>query len=423
MTILTIILLLLGFIINSYRANKVKNYFEINENLKLKKINNNFKVNIIIPVLDEQKIIEDKLYYFSKLIRNNKNLCIYIVSTIKDRNTPSTKTLIDSYIKKYGVSPRLKHLHYKKEGIMAHQLNYAINNITNKNDVIGIYNIDSEINDKTIDFVSSFYSSTHNQKDVLQQVCIFEKKEDRSSIINSAISWQNRWSLTFELARYISLNRQHKNNFLFKDFQYVIGHGLFFTKNIIEQLGGFSQNDLNEDNQLGFKLMINQIDINPIPFLEKGDFTNNVFTYIKQQSVWFNGPLYSFKYYNDLKPYRQKVSKRAKYYSIKNFIHALNWIGLPNLFLLSIIKSSIQKNLKHVLLLLLSLYLYVTYINKICNRILEKALGDHQVTKGRNSYFKDIQFFLIHSIGPLKTLIKILVKQNTQNNKYRTPKE
>ena len=52
-------------------------------------------------------------------------------------------------------------------------------------------------------------------------------------IVFSAIMWQNRWSIAYELPRTI-------DNFKFgiKKFNYVIGHGIALSKEIYNKIGG-----------------------------------------------------------------------------------------------------------------------------------------------------------------------------------------
>ena len=96
--------------------------------------------------------------------------------------------------------------------------------------------------------------------------------------MKSAQNWQNRWSVVYEMGKYLSD--------LKLEFKYCIGHGLFIKKKIFDKIGYLSEDEINEDNEFGYRLNINNISIKPIPFMEHADFANNKKIYIKQQSTW-----------------------------------------------------------------------------------------------------------------------------------------
>ena len=78
---------------------------------------------------------------------------------------------------------------------------------------------------------------------------------------------------------------------------YVIGHGLYIRRSVLQSVGFFPENSINEDAFLGFLLNEARIKIIPFKELEHAEFVDRIDSYIKQQNVWFNGPFDAFKYY------------------------------------------------------------------------------------------------------------------------------
>lgn len=425
MVYITITLLIWGFILNLYRVAVVYNYLNKNNTVnKEKKEPFSNKIYILIPLLDEQLIIERTYNYYKELVKKEPKINVYFITTSKDKLYPSTKMKLDELLRKdKNDSDRIANVHYTGNGIMAHQLNYAIKQIPNDNCIIGIYNADSMIDFECLKYINSFYKDKRNKSKIVQQVCYFDNYQDKPSIINSAINWQNRWSISFELSRYILYKNQHKNKNFIRQFQYVIGHGLFFNKTVFDKIGPFTEKFLNEDNHYGYKIMMNELDIHPIPFLERGEFVQNIREYINQQSVWFNGPLYAFLYYREY--FKDSISSKGRIkgfvYSVKNFWHALNWALLPLLSFYSVIELICYGKFKLLLLLLICIFSYVTVINKLSLNIITKFSNFNCKNKNSN-IITDIIFFLVHALGPIKTVIKILLNINTQDKKYRTLK-
>lgn len=109
---------------------------------------------------------------------------------------------------------------------MANQLNYATKELSGE-EVIAIYNIDSKPEEKTFKYVLK----NINDRSVYQQVSYFDN--NHKGIMKSAENWQNRWSIIYELGKYLS-NRKI-------EFKYCIGHGLFMKKKILASNMAFFQ--------------------------------------------------------------------------------------------------------------------------------------------------------------------------------------
>lgn len=366
----------------------VKNKYEINKK-------NNSKITIIIPAMNEVKNVKKSVDYFKKL----DDICnVIYVTTSKEKDMETYNTL-KSEIKKYDNSNLCVINCPNTDGTMATQINYAIKGLSD-NDIVAIYNIDSQPERNTFKYVLN----NINESIVLQQVSYFD--DQLKGVMKGAENWQNRWSLIYEMGKYLS-NRKY-------EFKYCIGHGLFIYKKIFDKIGLFSETEINEDNEFGYRLNINNILIKPIPYMEQADFAKSKKIYIKQQSTWVNGPLYAFKYYNN-----NAKTINNFILSILNYKAFISWWLFPLFCIILIILTSIYEIVFLPLVLFLILF-YITGINFFANRLLIR-LG-YLKNKYKIDVISDLLFFSLHSFGSYVTLYKIITGENNILNKYNTEK-
>lgn len=389
-----IIILLFANLKSLIRIIKSNNFICKSNNYKNELLNNK-KLVLIIPAMNEVHNVYSSVNYFKKL---NKYCKVLYVTTSKEKNMLTYNKIV-SEIKEQNAKNITVINCPNKKGTMANQLNYGIKSIKD-NVIIGIYNIDSRPPKETMLYVLDNISCDT----VLQQVSYFDDKN--KCILKSAQSWQNRWSIIYEMGKYLS-NRNI-------EFKYCIGHGLFMNKDILEKYGDFSEKDINEDNEFGYRLIINGIKIKPIPYLEKASFANSVKIYIKQQSTWVNGPLYAFRYFlNNRKNFRNLVL------SLLNFKAFVSWWLLP---LFSIISLCFCVTLEwyFFVICLILLTIYITGFNYFANKILKRYGYINE--KISINIVSDYLFFIIHSFGSYISLFKIITGKNTIDNKYNTEK-
>ncbi len=372
------------------------------------------KVAIIIPVYEEVNVIEKSVQNFSGFAKNGIN--IYYVTTEKEHGKHTTKNVLREIIKRKKFEQNIHIIEYPyNTGVMAHQLNYAIEQFE-PNTICFVYNVDSVIDIRTIDYVIDNIEVLDNG--VFQQYSYSERTSD-SRIINSAILWQNRWMFAFELPKTI----RSKGTVKLLNFNYVIGHGLVFSREMYDNFEGFSESDINEDNVLGYVLSIKNIPVYHIPYLEKVDFAYSTPVYLLQQETWFNGPLYAYKYFTDLckKLENNKIKWRAFITASLNFRAAINWLPFPITCIILLIWTGLTSRYGMFLLLLALIEVYVRAINEVSELCIKKITGKQ--FKSRNIISCQCLFWMfVHTIGPIRTLWKIIAGKNNQENKKKPQK-
>ncbi len=357
------------------------------------------KLSLIIPVYKEVGNIEKSVQYFKDL----KDICdVYYVTTSKEEDGATYRD-VETQIARYNAI----NLHLvncpNTEGNMATQITYMAKKL-GPDEIIGLYNIDSFPELKTFDFVLA-----NIEKNMCyQQLSYFD--DSLNGVMASAQDWQNRWSIVYEMGK---LSKESD----FLNFKYTIGHGLFIYQSDLANLGYWDDTIINEDNELGYRMMCNGFKIKCIPYLEKAEFAKTKTIYVKQQSTWINGPLYAFDYY---KREKKKGKKASFLYALLNFKAAVSWTLLPWFFYIHIIISAFISGWMCAGYIAM-LIAYLTGINLMSRWVLHKN-GYLPDMYSRRILLSDIIFFAMHTFGPFLTLYKLVTKQNTIKNKYKTEK-
>lgn len=353
------------------------------------------KILVIIPAMNEVNNVKKSINYF----KNLNDICDVIYVTTSKETSMATYNKLNNEIKIQKTN-NIKVINCPNTiGTMANQINYVIKRLKD-DDIIAIYNIDSQPERKTFKYVLK----NINDDVVLQQVSFFDDR--LKGIMKSAENWQNRWSVVYEMGKYLSNIKL--------EFKYCIGHGLFIKKKIFDKIGYFSENEINEDNEFGYRLNINNISIKPIPFMEQADFAKNVKIYMKQQSTWVNGPLYALKYYRD-----NNRTFRNFTLAILNFKAFLSWCLFPWICYLCLIISAVF-DIKLFILSLILVVCYVTGINYLANKLLIKS--NYIKNKYHINIASDLLFFPLHTFGSYITIYKLITGKNNIKNKYNTEK-
>lgn len=376
--------------------------------LQSKRHINNTCCWIIVPVYKETASVTRSYKYFSEIAKEStSNIQIIYVCTKRETDSGTLKIL--------RAQPQNKNVHIlnadKNRKFMAGQINFAIEYINKKqNDYkIAIYNVDSRPTLSNIEYNFDMLSSNP----VVQQYGDYSNNIPYNSYTIKDFTylniflWQNSWSKLFEIRN----TMWNKHLHCLSKFSYVVGHGMFLNKSVLDSVGLLSEKIQNEDMELSIRLHEHNIPICAGIGFSNSDMPLNITDYIKQQSVWARGPLLAFKYANNP---RQIIP------SIKLFLHFLYWLCEPWFMILMIIIPVIYGS---IYMSILSLIISILYF--ICVLVLPNKSHISQVKKHLIKYIIScFGFFTIHSFGPILSICNILLEKTglKKEHKFKTPK-
>ena len=446
-------------------------------NLNLGMTSNNFKIIILIPVLREQEVIATNLEIFSHLngdyeliyittekenfekksglsiLESRKNSLLqirskdsfvetlvgifpkslasdlfegkaqfldikkywnYIVESYN--NLPTTEKIITEYLQKNKFD-NVQLINFPSEnGVMAHQLNYACNQISLTHDpkqtFILVYNADSTV-DK--DILRVFVQAIQKGEKVMLQSSLFLSNYNtfslnfRGWILKCIALAQSRWTFIHELAR---VRAQYKQNWhTIYESAHVVGHGTCIRLDTLMSVGGFPHKFVNEDFALGYFLALKGERIYSIPILENAESPTSISSVITQYTTWFYGVMDYFLYYKYAVNELSLNSFRALSYSIINSIRALMWLLAPWVWLgLIIIPLFFGRPLLSFFALLIFLFFTIFVYWLIANfvsknpQVLGKEKFSIRIEKGM--IFVAPIAYIIWGIGPTRSLMQ-----------------
>ncbi len=361
---------------------------------------------LLIPCLEETARLEATVTYFLEHFPSAK---IVLVTTAREpKGKITTLTIARALARRHR---RVKHLHYSGTGTkMAHQLNYAVRTLNKPpKHVFGVYNADSRPDPRTLRYVAGLVRTGAR---VCQQYGDYSRglhpaKSIRGLILASAAAWQNRWSVGFEIPHALDQFTR------WKSMNYCIGHGLFFTREVYDIVGGFRENMHNEDAIFGLALNVLNIPIHPLPCFDQAETAGTVRGLFLQQSNWYFGPLEAPRYYRIV---AAKHGHRAKAFlrSMQLLSHALYWIMGPTLLVAAFVFSGKTT----ISLAILTTILYLPLLNEMAWRTMAK----------RSSVFWSgligaPLFYLIHGLAAYHALGRLVWRALTGRSlkKQRTP--
>lgn len=305
------------------------------------------RINILLPVLNEKKRLREFIAYYNTVLTGSySNIQLFIITTERERkDNPGLETWeIASQAGQEYVSITRVHYPYD-DGKMAHQLNYAIDRIT-EGEYFAVYNADSRPEPETFGWVARQHiTNDKNKACIYQQYGIYTKNVNEikkirfHNILVANAYWQNRWALGFEYYRAKSTILKQRWPHILRPFNYCIGHGLFINSSAMKVLR-FREDTMNEDAIFGLEASVKNIDIIPIPYFDIADSPDMVSSIYLQKSSWFYGPLQAPLYSRYLSNIMPEKRFSIMISSVKLFTHAIYWLIGP-LFALMICVMSV----------------------------------------------------------------------------------
>lgn len=392
-----LIILLLTWEINLLRAFR---FLSRNSETKhAKRVVNEEKFIILIPVYKETKIVSETVdYFYSNFVKESPNIYLYFITTAKESSEVTTKDILE---KKIAGLSRVFLFHSENiDGNMATQLNLALNHLKNEEDTfIAIYNADSRPDRNTFKWIEQnpngknakvyqqYGDYTLNLKEIMKNENFLNK-----SILVSALAWQCRWSLGFEIPHALSQSSKRMGSFN-PPMNYTIAHGLFVRKKTLNECSNFDERVHIEDAMLGLVLNAKGIIIHPMPIFDKAETPKEVQNLFIQKKNWYQGPFQAFDYYRLIRKQFSTLSKlKLAILTTKLFFHSIYWILTPSMIFFLILLSIILGNQYIIWGVFISLA-FIVIPNLSSIYYFEKKY-----------YFKElifggIPFFLLHGVA------------------------
>lgn len=387
--------------------------------IKISKNNNflNCKILIIIPCLREQTVIKDTIDYFLNLINDKDNVELIIVTTEKEKyeqllckqeNTDTTFDVVNQYINENKIT-KVKLFHYPyKDGIMADQLNYVMNQYKNQNGkkvYFSIYNADSRPNLDTINSVLNVIKSQDYPKIIQQYSYAFSNLNSLSFIMRGFALYQSNFEIKYGLV----------NALTFPDllYTYVVGHGLYIRLDILKEIGGFDNKFWCEDIYMSSIIRNRDIKITPVLSLENMETPKSLSVLIKQNANWFKTSNQWIKMIKSNLKQDKKISNSCKNWLFQRVRMNLSWLLLPFFIILTFLISMYYKN---ITLIITSIFSYAfmqicTYISTL--KIIEK-MENKKINSKLNLIFAVCISTFISNLGPFYSILNFKMK------KYKT---
>lgn len=454
--LIILVLIIKGFfyIQNFLRFLPLLNFYSVHAPTKL----SDNKIIVLIPLLNEQKELPNLLRYFYNF-SSDKRIQVYLVTTSKEKanlkdsqgnDLPTTYQLAQRLLPKYNNKAGREYfclVNYPYQtGVMAHQLNYAVDSLSNdvdpENTFIVVYNADSQPNLRTFEmFDKVLLKNKSANPRVLQQVAIFFKNYQQYKnnveglILKASALIQTRWSLGYETnmivsqSNFASKYRNKRMNIvtqLFEPISYCVGHGLFIRLDLLKHVGLFPQDTLNEDLPLGYYLSLYQEPIYLLPALEMGDNPVSVKGLIRQKSSWYWGMIDYFSYRKLVKNKIGNISKfRINLSTLKGLLRdAFAWAFMFPV--LCILLFALIKAPSLGLLILFGLFMYTILPSLLVLLMvprLGREAGYEKITIDAWDYLLVPLFTVIYlgisSFGPYLTLLNLVKHKLTGSQKVK----
>lgn len=420
-------LYIIGFILFSHGAYQLIKYITIMPEVKKRFFNTIFtsknpskqrrKISVLVPVLHEEKTIENFLADLSRQDYPEDFYEVYIITTQKEylQNTqPNTIDILKRIISKNEFPKlRLTIIHYPDTtGFKAHQLDFAFNqirkgigDIATSESFFIFLDADSEVDINTL---TRFNESIEDGTEIYQQPLLWFKNisELKSSLMSSFAFLQSFFSIAYEIPMFMG-------KFYPWRLKYLVGHGLCVKGSLLIRIGGFP--NTIEDTRLGRLSSFLNMKVKLVPGFGIVETAKSLSVYIKQSSVWFLGTGLFISDYLLARSIQKTKSLTLKDFALISygFFKAFRWLnkGLLHLFGLffSLTYMSIPLSILFTSSLLLNSIIPVFLVSKDFAGIWRKKINKHNSTivLFRSVLFSPI-LYMLNFIGIYYGLYKLL---------------
>lgn len=358
-----------------------------------------FHINVLIPCYKETKVIRKTLEHFKEMLKNIKNIDVYVITTEKEKHENAIAQTTYEYLLKLELfnDSRFHILNYPKTtGVMANQLNYAIDEILKLQKLpkdkiyFSIYNADSRPDNST--FVELFQKIRQNNfPKIIQQYSNYFVNYTSLSFIMKGFSI---YQTAFEFRN--GLINNNISNFL---YSHVVGHGLTIRADYITNIGKFNSKFWCEDIYLTGLIHNNNEKILSLNSLDNAETPNNFRLQIIQNAVWFKTASHHFSILKNIKKHNG-VSLNGFIWLFHELRATLVWIFMPIFIIYTFIYPVLIQNYVFFFLSI-CMYLVFIFVNYFLNLLIVNKKRFYMYVK---SYFSTCIAVLFTGIGPLYSL-------------------
>ena len=376
--------------------------YKLNRKSNLKKLsshNENFHINVLIPCYKEINVIKETLEHFKCITQSQKNIDIYVITTEKEKFENSSFSTTYEYLLDLEIfdSSQFHILNYPKiTGIMADQLNYAMNEILHKQNLplnrvyFSVYNADSKPDNLTFIELSQKIQQYNFPKIIQQYSNYFLNYNSQSFLMKGFSIYQT----AFEFRNGLINNNISK--FL---YSHIVGHGLTIRADYITKINGFNSNFWCEDIYLTGLLHNNNERILSLDSLDNSENPEKLKIQIIQNAVWFKTASHHLKILKDIRK-SFKVSLNGFIWLCHEFRATAVWFLMPIFLIYSLIYPLVTRNYIFLFLSICS-YLIFVFTNYLFNLIV---VNKKRFIKYIKYYFSICLAILFTGIGPLYSL-------------------
>lgn len=225
-------------------------------------------------------------------------------------HSPLTSQVVDELLARPGyVGLPIRHAHYPGDGRKAAQVNYAVSGLllTPNHGYVAVYDVDSrpsaELLRRTIAFLSERRLTDGEPPPVLQQSARFITRGTSCRrwervVCRGAARLQTLWTLRREIPsfRRYAWGTRHRTetplvDALLRGLAQTVGHGVLIRLDVFHRMGGLPTDTVLEDFPFGYRLTINGISVECLPFTTMAPAPEDVRELLAQGRRWFQNYL------------------------------------------------------------------------------------------------------------------------------------
>lgn len=362
------------------------------------------------------KSISTELFYSRRQFNDAVKFWGHLLKKFEE--FPTTSQIITHFLqtnRKECSNTRLLHFP-NKDGLMAHQLNYACEDLLKDHDpqntFILIYNADSSVGPDVLDV---FIREIQNGETVIFQPSLFlANYQDfpsnfRGWILKCIALAQSRWTLIHEIPR---IRAQYKQDLhTIYESAHLVGHGTCVRLDTLMSVGRFPVQFLNEDLALGYFLALKGERISIVTILENAESPSSILSVINQYTTWFYGAMDYVSYYKHAVQVLSLPKFKALIWAGVNTVRAGIWLLAPWIWMSLILIPLLQLTPLLSFISMLTFLFYTIYVYWLIARfvshnpyVLGKKTFPVHVENGM--IFATPVAYVIWGIGPTRSLMQ-----------------